>query len=759
MIFKRWQIIFGIVLFVVSTTASALSFGRVRGTALLGRTLDLSIQSTLEAQESVPDASCLGVEVFYGDTRISPAAVSVSPERTSAGELRIRVRSSTVVDEPIVTLFVRSNCPGAVLSRRYVLLAEVLSETENSGAVSVSPSSVPTPPSGQLASPRIAFGGAQDASSSANTTAAGNAQARRAERAAKRQAEREARQQRQAQAGSGSPTNDVPLANSQRAALPASVVRKAVKQETPRLKIDLMDLSPTEPSLRSSTELSSAPSGDEAVRSQAQALWRMLNASPEDALRDAQRLEKLDAQMRVALEQSKRQGQDIAALSTELQAAQKARYLNPFTLFLGLLTLAALAFSAFLWQRNRSAGHGKPWWGGSGVKTEAKDEQHLWSHLGDGGDSALSPLQKRSGDNFPSNASSDGASMMSGLGMGEESARTDSLSERVTPVSQGATRFTAKTAEPVAFKANTDRLSLSTAKIQPLGTSVPLSRGGSMGRVDNSPPPSLTQPTSNRAARSSFGHTDFAGSGFNNTRVIAAEELFDIQEQADFFLSLGQPDQAIEVLKNHITENVETSALAYMDLFDIYHRTNRLADYAELREQFNHVFNAQVPEFAKYGATSNGLEDFPHVLENIQSVWSKPSVAQDVIEESIFRHPDQNNQTLDIAAYRELMLLYALAKELTRPGAAYSMLPNSMRSPVLQSAGRLNAPDVDLGDGLMLSSPSDDLLALDERTVSLPYPLIKANEEAFSDDGGLDFDLSDSAELNIIKVPNTPKKL
>jgi pilus assembly protein FimV len=151
MIFKRWQIIFGIVLFVASTLASALSFGRVRGVALLGRSLDLSIQSTLEAQEGVPDASCLGVEVFYGDTRVSPAAVSVSPERTSAGELRIRVRASTVVDEPIVTLFVRSNCPGAVLSRRYVLLAEVLSETENSGAVSVSPSSLPTPPAGQLA--------------------------------------------------------------------------------------------------------------------------------------------------------------------------------------------------------------------------------------------------------------------------------------------------------------------------------------------------------------------------------------------------------------------------------------------------------------------------------------------------------------------------------------------------------------------------------------------------------------------------------
>jgi hypothetical protein len=92
-----------------------------------------------------------------------------------------------------------------------------------------------------------------------------------------------------------------------------------------------------------------------------------------------------------------------------------------------------------------------------------------------------------------------------------------------------------------------------------------------------------------------MGYSDFANSNFASSRLVSTEELFDIQEQADFFMSLDQPEQAIAVLKNHITDNVETSALAYMDLFDIYHRTNREADYQELREEFNRVFNAQVP--------------------------------------------------------------------------------------------------------------------------------------------------------------------
>ena len=38
-------------------------------------------------------------------------------------------------------------------------------------------------------------------------------------------------------------------------------------------------------------------------------------------------------------------------------------------------------------------------------------------------------------------------------------------------------------------------------------------------------------------------------------RMVKAEELVDIQQQADFFMSLGQADQAIEVLREtHIRE-------------------------------------------------------------------------------------------------------------------------------------------------------------------------------------------------------------
>jgi len=54
-------------------------------------------------------------------------------------------------------------------------------------------------------------------------------------------------------------------------------------------------------------------------------------------------------------------------------------------------------------------------------------------------------------------------------------------------------------------------------------------------------------------------------------------------------------------------------------------------------------------------------------LSRITALWPTPKVL-DVIEESIFRKPGQGSQTFDLEAYRELLMLYAVAKELVDDG-------------------------------------------------------------------------------------------
>jgi len=153
-------------------------------------------------------------------------------------------------------------------------------------------------------------------------------------------------------------------------------------------------------------------------------------------------------------------------------------------------------------------------------------------------------------------------------------------------------------------------------------------------------------------------------------RPVNTEELFDVQQQSDFFLSLGQHEQAIDVLREHIEANPGTSALAYLDLLRIYHSLDRREDYARLAAEFERAFNADVPPFDKYTDAGKGLEHYRSALARIESQWPAPSTLA-LIEELIFRKPGVHEDgAFDLAAYQELLLLYALAKEVIEPDTA-----------------------------------------------------------------------------------------
>jgi len=156
------------------------------------------------------------------------------------------------------------------------------------------------------------------------------------------------------------------------------------------------------------------------------------------------------------------------------------------------------------------------------------------------------------------------------------------------------------------------------------------------------------------------------GSSVHPSRAVNAEELFDVQQQADFFMSIGQHDQAIDVLQSHIAENVETSALVYLDLFNLYHQLKRPADYDSLRLNFNQRFNAEVPSFELYTDKNLGLESYQLALSRIQALWPSHKVLE-IIEESLFRRPETSSEAFNLEAYRELLLLYSMAKEITNP--------------------------------------------------------------------------------------------
>jgi hypothetical protein len=166
---------------------------------------------------------------------------------------------------------------------------------------------------------------------------------------------------------------------------------------------------------------------------------------------------------------------------------------------------------------------------------------------------------------------------------------------------------------------------------------------------------------------------DFEVSGFSHstiaeaTRSLATEELFDLQQQVEFFISLGQAHQAIEVLKAHIAESTEPSPLAYLDLLKLLHDLGQRDTYEAVRNAFNTKFNASSPPFEKYSYSRRSLERYSFALSRIQALWPSPAVLT-LLERTIFRqnqsHSDEQEAIFDLEAYRELLLLYGIAREL-----------------------------------------------------------------------------------------------
>ncbi|MDE2077837.1 MAG: hypothetical protein KGI91_12315, partial [Burkholderiales bacterium] len=75
-------------------------------------------------------------------------------------------------------------------------------------------------------------------------------------------------------------------------------------------------------------------------------------------------------------------------------------------------------------------------------------------------------------------------------------------------------------------------------------------------------------------------------------------------------------------------------------------------------------FNAHAPLWEADPSHGHELNDYPGVLERIQALWPHPDKALEVLERSLMRQ-DAESYTFDLPAYRELLLLYSVLRDVT----------------------------------------------------------------------------------------------
>lgn len=554
----------------------AFTLGDLRGSAVIGRGLDVSVVvQTGEGEEA--NAACIRAEVFHADLPIAAPRVSVTPGRDGGGQSLVRIESAVSVDEPVVTVLVRANC-GSATQRRYVLLAD-FPVVQDVPAV-VAPPLV-------IAAPLVPVP-AETISPSAS--------------------------------GASAPA---PSANSLPSAKPTQAVKaKPRKKVAPANQVNTSPFKPVDKAKRPNAA-AARPTGQSVLKldpldllsDRVDATDSYMDFSPaQDALRYSQQIASLETDLKALRAQSASNEKLMLDLRAKLQQAEQGQ--SPAGLMYALLAALVASLLGLLWLwRARQADK----------QATASDASAAWWTPPEQ-DAPVSILATVPPDTRPH-------------GLAQEAAAKNSapaeLSAAPVVVPGGAKAAPVPQKVPAALPMpDTSGLDIDLD----LAFSVPMP---------------LDDGLDNATANVPFET--------NSIRHINLDPILDVRQQAEFFVSLGQTDRALAILKKQIAETPEPNPLLYLDLIGLYHSLGMKADFREQRDIFHRLFNGIVPDFPAFNVPGRDLESYPEVVSVLTRLWPRMD-ALAFLSACIF-HDEQrmSRQTYDLNAFKDLLMLHALA--------------------------------------------------------------------------------------------------
>ena len=152
--------------------------------------------------------------------------------------------------------------------------------------------------------------------------------------------------------------------------------------------------------------------------------------------------------------------------------------------------------------------------------------------------------------------------------------------------------------------------------------------------------------------------------------VPAVEEISDVMQEAEFWISLRDSQRAIEVLEPYATTDHPTSPLPWLYLFELYADSNQRTNYDDLHKRFQRVFNGKIPTWEELEQQPppvylRSIEDVPHICDKIVALWwTEQSVSY--LESLLLDDRDGNRIGFDLPVYRELMFLIGIAYEIQK---------------------------------------------------------------------------------------------
>lgn len=148
---------------------------------------------------------------------------------------------------------------------------------------------------------------------------------------------------------------------------------------------------------------------------------------------------------------------------------------------------------------------------------------------------------------------------------------------------------------------------------------------------------------------------------------VKVEEISDVTQEAEFWISMNDPQRAIEILAAQERVECPDSPLPWLFLLDLYRTVGERDKYEQLRERFISFFNANIPEYEADLSTLayRQLDDFPHILEKICSLWGSSGTLP-YLEALLVDDRKGARSGFDLPVYRDILMLIGIARELER---------------------------------------------------------------------------------------------
>lgn len=172
----------------------------------------------------------------------------------------------------------------------------------------------------------------------------------------------------------------------------------------------------------------------------------------------------------------------------------------------------------------------------------------------------------------------------------------------------------------------------------------------------------------------SWGHSGFDWDSrfmqpLSQDKQVHVDELMDAGHLAEYFIEMGDDDRAMALLEKSLDDSASDSfALPYLLLFELYRKHGRKKEFEALYTRFERRFNVAVPPWGDPGATQasaqgRDLLDYDRAMKLITMTWGEPQIVT-VLERMLLDDPHQHRMGFDLAAYRDLLTLYAVARDL-----------------------------------------------------------------------------------------------